>query len=171
MIRARVLLVVSALAACDGSLRFDEPDGSVVTPPVAPACASGNDCPSATPYCSAAGRCVQCLDSRDCPYDLACEHVLGQCNARCHDEPDCPATTPTCDEEHGVCAFCTSSDICAADEPVCNLVTGLCTKCSADSQCPPGRPRCDTSGACVHCETNADCPTGARCDLGLHDCV
>jgi hypothetical protein len=165
------LVLAMSVAACDGSLRFDQSDASAPLE-AGQQCQGSADCPAATPHCTVDLHCVQCIDSQDCAFPLQCERVRGQCNPRCHDEPDCPSSAPTCDEEHGVCAFCTTSDICASDEPVCDFATGLCKKCTADVQCPLGRPYCDLgSGACLHCRTDADCPSGSRCDGLMHDCV
>lgn len=184
------LLLGSALASCDGELRFAaEPgadaggaadaisgDGSTAESGVG--CKEDADCPFRTLYCDkSSGQCHACLNDDQCK-----SGDLRRCDLSAHRCVECdPAAKPS---------DCGSDEIC---EPTARRCRASCTAAGAECEestapvCYPGgfcgcsskttstasscnplsdRKLCNsTTGACVECVLDADCEDG-RCFEG-----
>ena len=77
------------------------------------ACTSNDQCSAPTPICNtAAGQCVQCMQTGDCGQNETCQN--NQCVAQ---------------------GGCTSNDQCSAPTPICNTAAGQCVQCMQSGDC------------------------------------
>jgi hypothetical protein len=131
-------------------------------------CPATPGCSGATPRCTNAGRCVECLTSADCG---ACEQCngAGSCVAAPSNSTDNRCDTPQkiCDGNGG----CTP--------PECNPAAGVgcsnqCTSCvnfkcessPAGTSCD-GTAFCNGNGVCQDCVVDENCGTCIRCNQGF----
>jgi hypothetical protein len=192
-------LAAASVAGCGGDPDDPAADAAVTfdastAPDAGPlgACATDRDCYGAVPVCDTGqGRCVKCQDDGDCPGELHCEPVTGecrdcvtndhcpfanspicdpasrQCTSTCVDSGDCLAGPSYCDTTDGVCYDCLPTAGC----PFCEQDTHSCVGCLTDDDCPPARPTCGPSLFCsAACTSDADC-AGAVCDTGKGLCA
>lgn len=158
-------------------------------------CATSAACAPPLPYCDAgAGRCVECLTSRNCggtgrglcnTNTFACVHCLG--------DKDCTSAAPYCATDIGECVECLTSQNCGDDQlacdrsayrcvpqcethqdceqaagtPWCDPDRSLCVACLNDDDCGAPTPHCsEQRKLCVQCRTSADCQASAPCIAG-----
>lgn len=170
----------------------DANDGVDATP--LGVCADDGDCYGAVPHCdTAAQQCVACASDEDCPGELICEPVTGecrdcvtndhcsepdrpicdpasrQCTATCASDDDCPSSDGPgfCDPDDGVCYDCLPTAGCL----FCEQDTHSCVWCLSDDDCIASRPVCGPSLFCTAaCTSDDDCP-GSVCDTAKGLCA
>lgn len=144
------LLLVLALAGCDGDLRFEGPRDRA--PPDDSAtfeCSTDAECTreNARRCDVASHRCVECGVAADCEDNETCEPATKRCLRTCGETASCPSEQPFCDPR-GLCV-CTAASCTSSDRRICDP-TGRCVECVNDSSCPGDEPRCDLArGECV----------------------
>ncbi|MBM4398030.1 MAG: hypothetical protein FJ087_20375, partial [Deltaproteobacteria bacterium] len=142
------------------------PDGTCGT------CSEDAHCPTGK-HCSE-GRCVNCVDSLDCPGDLVCRRDLDLCLGWCNADDQCiknPAK-PACFLAYGSCVECTADVHCGGGKPACDQSSRVCVACTSNAQCGGEKPVCLAKSKCVECATNADCPSGKPvCDTSYYRCA
>ena len=168
-----------SLGACDGELRFDEPeadagrDASGAAPTGVGPCASRADCLLPGLRCDAASQtCVQCTENAHCAAPAPrCDPLLHRC-VECASTDDC-ASPLTCDSSTRRCRQpCREGrELCPAATR-CNEALRQCVECSESEHCRAAdRGICDRgTGRCVACLTDAAC-AGRRCDVLAGACV
>ena len=127
----------------------------------------GSACPGTTLCDSKSGRCVECVNNRDCPQGggkafcvqnqcVGCDHLgasAGPIDGGVSDGglPDggatsaCTGTKPVCATSGtaiGQCVQCVSNANCSGATPICNTTTNTCAPCTSDSQCTTGPGIC-----------------------------
>ena len=71
---------------------------------------------------------MECIRGDECPQHQVCDFRLGRC-VGCVDEKQCAAPAPYCDvynPEHMRCKECLSSSDCPEEKPYCDLHGGIC---------------------------------------------
>jgi Cys-rich repeat protein len=134
-------------------------DGQADPTPPGAQCKTEADCQSFSPYCDTTKRCVQCLESSQCPSGQNCDSAVGRCVTTCFDGSDCrQSKSMQCHPERKVCVECFDSSQCDHhDSRICRQSTGECVQCTADDHCPQNFPICD-GYRCKQCTTDSDCP-------------
>ena len=136
-----------------------------------PACMADTDCPSFTlPFC-AAGRCAECREHGDCPFEgQRCAD--GRCVTGCAADDECPALQ-RCEAGGCVPGACSSDRECAfaLGDARGRCVDGGClVACTDDLECDLSRFEVCHEGECrfVGCETDAECRAllGAELEAG-----
>jgi len=175
--------LLSAVAACDATFRFDEPPpsadgadgaanegGGPRVPCVSDATCGGMRCDKTD------GVCVACLEDGDCASPLArCDRTLHVCVA-CKEREDC-AKTERCDVTTHRCldACDDDDDLCPQPGFVCDKSLALCVECRSSANCAgsPNGTVCDVPiGRCVECTGNAQCPAETpTCDRRTGRCA
>jgi hypothetical protein len=124
-------------------------------------------------------RCVQCLQTEDCPSGSVCTLPAGTCVLGCG-SAGCPASSPICDQATNLCRGCADNDECSADtmgsgeDRLCDDATGRCVECILDSHCDEALEFCSSVlGLCApRCEDAGDCMTDdIYCDQTIGFCV
>lgn len=175
------LLLVPALGACDGELRFSAdpvedaasettdasvsdtgdtgggPDGS------SGGCTRDADCPFTTLHCDlSSGSCVPCLEDDHCKSgdlhrcDLA-SHRCVECGVStdCDSSEVCDPLTRSCRRRCGA-----DAGTCSGSMPICDTTRSYCV-CNSESCESSERRHCSpTSRACVECRDDFDCILG-----------
>jgi len=141
-----------------GDVQFggDTAGGQDTTPPTS--CAGPEDCPAETPWCSATGLCLQCLEDLHCPEGRC---LQGLCTAA-----TCVAGEATCS---GNTQLTCRPDASGWDTLVCEGGTcedGACVGCPAGERVCSGANvlECDASGTTY--QPIATCPAGEQCIEG-----
>jgi hypothetical protein len=103
---------------------------------------------------TAAGQCVECVDSTGCTKDPAkgfCTNnaCTGCTAALCAGRTDGKTACATTGTFTGQCVACTSNAQCSGTTPVCNAATDTCRACVSDSECSAGPGVCLTDGHCA----------------------
>jgi hypothetical protein len=156
-----VLACVSAIiVACDGELRFedpdDTPDGEAPVPPPAPTLDSGTDLGDVT--------------TTDSPHDPK----------RCANDADCKLATLHCDTVAATCVMCTTDDHCknpvgSDDTKRCDTALHRCVECGNDGDCGASNKKCqpDTHRCVTTCAQITECVTAEAplCDTTKGFCV
>lgn len=102
-------------------------------------CTSNAQCGGLLPYCSTAGRCVQCVGSGNCAMGQTCNAVTNICQRACTDNTTCTPIAPYCSTTLGVCVACQADANCGGGNPYCNTQVGACVQCLADANCTGDR--------------------------------
>ena len=137
--------------------------------PGSPICPLNLVCDSSkVPGDPAAGLCVGCISSADCPAGSVCDVTNNACvQGQCASAADCddgdPCTNNPCDAATHTCGptsavVCPSGEVCAPS----GQNAGTCVECNSSADCSAGV--CDvTSNTCVACVSAADCDDGDSC--------
>jgi hypothetical protein len=139
--------------------------------PGSPICPLNLVCDSSkVPGDPAAGLCVGCISSADCPAGSVCDVTNNACvQGQCASAADCddgdPCTINPCNTATHTCGpvsavVCPSGKVCAPS----GQNAGTCVECISSADCSAGV--CDvTSNTCVACVSAADCDDGDPCTI------
>jgi hypothetical protein len=177
----RLLMALGLWAACDGQLRFEQPQADAKKDAGATrVCIDDDDCNAASLYCDVVSRqCVACTRDEDCtePSEPRCDLALHRCigcgsDLDCRDQQTCLASTRSCVMR---CEEGPTEHSCPATAPTCNEVARICVQCESDADCraiSDDGPYCERgSGRCVYCTDDRQCPAAhPRCDGVQHRC-
>ncbi len=145
-------------------------------------CSEDSQCGEERPRCETdSQRCVQCLETEECPSGSVCTLPAGTCVLGCG-SAGCPTSSPICDLTTNLCRGCADNDECSADtmgsgsgeDRLCDEATGRCVECILDSHCDEVGEQCSSAlGLCAPpCEDASDCLTDdVYCDQALGFCV
>ncbi len=181
---ALVATAAAPIVACNGQLRFDDPDGAVavVTPdagvldagdPIDATVAVEASVP--TPDAGGGGQ-ARCVADPDCKLTtLHCDVVSGTCVACVVDAQCTTAGALRCDAALHRCVECGVDVDCGTDAK-CEPITRRCVStCKSLTGCHDFAPFCDISaGVCLRCHGDLECviPGDARtCDPANGKCV
>jgi len=199
LFRPIVLLVVAALAGCDGSLQFSEvsaPSGAGGAPRDASAYdVDGGEIPTEAASSDApADTSVDGTGVQDSPRDIAVDRGMGSAPP-CYKDTDCPSSKLHCDILSHQCVECIATVDCVVDPYLrCETTVHRCVECLTSADCGPNAmchpdariciavcqdgaaclataPYCDGNGSCAACRNNADCFREDLCDLSIGRCA
>ncbi|HTQ03789.1 MAG TPA: hypothetical protein VMI54_08020 [Polyangiaceae bacterium] len=132
-------------------------------------------CPTASPFCTGKGVCVECMQTNDCTSTMGpcytpscnsgtgvCEENFNQVHSPCNGTGFCAA--------NGSCLQCLSVADCPASDdchPAQCSSSGTCSAPAAppNTRCNNDTGYCNSSGQCVACTDASQCGGGDACNL------
>lgn len=122
-------------------------------------------CPSATPRCVGAGKCVQCTSEDDCGEPGTCKTKFCNISTGMCQPKNAPSRT-RCDgskfcDGAGACVTCLASNDCGdpgtCKTKFCDTSTHTCAPQNAPTSQSCSEGHCNGSGKCVQCSSANEC--------------